>query len=301
MSEPVRRSREIEDFSKRNIIAPGIDFIVPILVKLRLSPNMVSILGMSAGVYAAYILSHYQLSWVYSVAGLAMLLIWHILDGADGRVARLTGKQSEFGKIVDGICDYVVFISIYVMISLSLVDVYGNWIWAVMVFAGLCHAVQAGAFELQRQEFEFWGRGKKSAELPDLDAVEILGKDRSIFARLAQQLDIGYSRMQYAFSGLKSYLRPSLYAHMETLKTEEGIQQFRDTYRAVCAKQVLKWGIMCPHYRSFTIVAACLLQRPELYFIVEAVVLPLVHIYLVKNQNTFNETLLDKVKEGTST
>jgi len=296
MSEPVRRSREIEDFSKRYVIAPLIDFVVPILVKLKISPNMVSIIGMLCGVSAAIILSHYNDSWHYSLMGLGMLIVWHVFDGADGRVARITNTQSEFGKIVDGICDYIVFIAVYIVLGMAVTMVYGPWAWLLVLAAGMMHAVQAGAYELQRQEFEFWGRGKKSAELPDLENVPPLPEGSSLWARLATGLGIGYAKMQYSFSGIDGEIRPSLYAHVDTLSGEEPVQSFRDTYRKLCAAQVLKWAIMCPHYRSYIIVFACLMKAPEIYFIAEALVLPLFHIYLVKNQNGFNATLLARIK-----
>lgn len=297
MTEPVRRSREIEDFSKRYVIAPLIDWVVPVFAKIGVTPNMVSVGGLLAGVIAALFLQYYAVSWQYSIAGLVMLLVWHVFDGADGRLARLTNRQSEFGKVVDGICDYVVFISIYVVLSLQLMPIYGSGIWFLMVAAGIMHAIQAGAYELQRQEFEFWGRGKKSAELPDLNNTKPLGDKATAWQKFAHALGLGYARMQYRSSGIgNSDLRPSLYAYVEGLD-EQALQNFRDRYRALNAKQVLQWGIMCPHYRSFIIVASCLLKRPEIYLIIEAFVLPLVHIYLVRMQNTFNASLLDRLKK----
>jgi phosphatidylglycerophosphate synthase len=32
---------------------------------------------------------------------------WHVLDGADGDLARMTGRASPQGELFDGICDYV--------------------------------------------------------------------------------------------------------------------------------------------------------------------------------------------------
>ena len=294
MTEPVRRSREIEDFSKQYIIAPAIDWVVPVFAKLRVSPNFVSVAGLLAGVFAAGFLTQYTTSYFYSLAALLMLLAWHVFDGADGRLARLTNTQSEFGKVVDGICDYVVFISIYCVIGWLLMAEYGANIWFLVVLAGLMHAFQAGAYEFQRQEFEFWGRGKKSAELPDLNAMKSLGKERSFFERFAHHLSIVYARMQYQFSGIKEEVRPAIYKHVEALD-DVALEDFRVRYRFLSARQVLKWGIMCPHYRSFMIIGSFLIMQPELYLIIEAFLLPMVHIYLVHNQNKFNVDLVKRL------
>lgn len=293
MNEPVKRSSDIEDLSKKYIISPLISWVVPYLVKLRLSPNAVSILGMVFGVSAAYLLYFHSVSVYYSIAGLFMLLVWHVMDGADGRVARITGKQSDLGKIIDGICDYIVFTSLYVSLALLLSQSYGPTIWYLVVAAGVGHSIQAGAYELQRQEFEFWGAGKASAELPSISSAEIKIAKLNGFAKLAARLDILYTRMQYKVTGLEREIRPALYQYLE--ESPDKTDEFRVAYRKECAPQVLKWAVMCPHYRSMLIVFSCLIGRPELYFITEAVILPITQIVLVKSQRKFNRTLVEKL------
>ncbi len=293
MNEPIKRSSDIEDPSKKYIISPLITWVVPYLVALRLSPNVVSILGMLCGVVAACFLYLHTVSLYYSLAALLMLLIWHVMDGADGRVARITGKQSDLGKIIDGVCDYIVFASLYISLTLVLSVTYGPSIWYLAVVAGVAHSLQASAYELQRQEFEFWGAGKASAELPSLsDADERLAR-LSGFAKLAARVDIFYTRMQYWVTGLEQNIRPVLYQYLE--ENPEKTDEFRVAYRSECAPQVLKWAVMCPHYRSLLIVFSCLIGRPELYFITEAVILPMVQIVLVKRQQNFNRALIKKL------
>ena len=293
MNEPIKRSSDIEDISKKHIIAPLITWVVPYLVKMRLSPNAVSILGMLSGVTAAYLIHFHSVSPFYSLAGLLMLLVWHVMDGADGRVARLTGKQSNLGKIIDGICDYIVFFSLYISLALVLMDVYGASIWYLVVAAGIAHAIQAGAFEMQRQEFEFWGVGKKSAELPSIiDADERITKLNG-FAKLAAIIDVNYTRMQYKVTGLEQDIRPSFYRYLE--ENPDKVDEFRAAYRKECAPKVLKWAVMSPHYRSALIVFSCLIGRPELYFVTEVVILSIIQIALVNSQRGFNRALVRKL------
>ena len=293
MNEPINRSSDIEDASKKYIISPLITWVVPYLVKLRLSPNAVSILGMLSGVTAAYLLFFHGVSHLYTLAGLFMLLVWHVMDGADGRVARLTGKQSELGKIIDGICDYIVFTSLYVALAIVLAQSYGLTIWFLVVASGFCHAIQAGAYEMQRQEYEFWGVGKKSAELPSLDEAEEKIANLRGFAKFAAKVDIAYTRMQYKVTGLEQSIRPSFYRYLE--ENPDKIDEFRSNYRKECSPQVLKWAIMSPHYRSMMIVFSCLIGHPELYFITEVVILSFAQIILVKTQRNFNRELVKKL------
>ena len=74
--------------------------------RLGITPNAVSLLGMAFGILAAFAYYHYRdLKW--AIAGFVLMIAWHVMDGADGQLARLTNAQSELGKILDGICDGV--------------------------------------------------------------------------------------------------------------------------------------------------------------------------------------------------
>ena len=38
--------------------------------------------------------------------GFRLMLLWHVIDGADGDLARMKGTASATGELVDGVCDY---------------------------------------------------------------------------------------------------------------------------------------------------------------------------------------------------
>ena len=76
-----------------------------IAIRLKISANIVSFAGLFAGWIAAYFYFHMDRP-LYLFGGLGFMVLWHILDGADGRVARATGTSSAFGRIIDGICDH---------------------------------------------------------------------------------------------------------------------------------------------------------------------------------------------------
>jgi phosphatidylglycerophosphate synthase len=45
--------------------------------------------------------------WAWSVAGLVFFYIWAVLDHADGELARITGRVSHFGRLLDDFCDHI--------------------------------------------------------------------------------------------------------------------------------------------------------------------------------------------------
>ena len=290
IKEPVKRTSEIEEITNTYFFAPMSHFLVPIFAKLKFTPNMVSLMGMMSGV-AAGLSYHYYQDYRYSLLGLFFMGLWHVFDGADGALARLTNSQSEFGKIIDGACDYVVFITVYVSLALAMMPEYGAQIWFVVVGAGLCHAVQSGAYELQRQEFDFWGYGKKSAELPELNEMKDRISAQSSGGKLGLLLGYYYAKMQYWASGLDRQFRPTMRTLIDQAD-EEQAQKLRDDYRAEFAPRVRRWGIMCANYRTFAIFIACIIKEPIAYFLAEIVLLNILLILFVNKQQRANRAFL---------
>lgn len=70
------------------------------LIAMRLSPNSLSILSIFAAI--AFVLT-VETHWAISLLVLSLLL-----DGVDGTVAIITGKNSKFGAMVDAVADRLV-------------------------------------------------------------------------------------------------------------------------------------------------------------------------------------------------
>jgi phosphatidylglycerophosphate synthase len=88
---------------------------------------------------------------------------WHVVDGADGDLARLTGRASPIGEMVDGLCDYLSHVVLYLVLGWVLTGAGGFWGgwhgWTLMLVAGIGHAVQANHVEVQRRQYQYWVYG----------------------------------------------------------------------------------------------------------------------------------------------
>jgi hypothetical protein len=83
-----------------------------------------------------------------------------VLDGADGDLARLTGKASPVGEIVDGICDYFGHIVLYVLLAAyGDAQGWGGWSWTVASFAGASRILQSNHAEGERRTYLWRGYG----------------------------------------------------------------------------------------------------------------------------------------------
>ena len=277
-TEPVPRTVEIEELTNLYFIHPVASRLVRLFAKLRVTPNVVSLVGMLCGVLAGVAYYHYR-ELPCTIAGFVLMVAWHVMDGADGQLARLTHAQSDFGKVLDGICDYVTFIAVYSTLAMALSLEWGDWVWALVVTAGLCHAVQSAAYEVQREEYDFWGRERKSAGVAEPDTPRQDGAGALRREQLSALLYRLYVRLQFLTAGVTLQFREKLTA---TLEREPRRAAFiRRRYRERFAPTVRQWSVLSANYRTIGLFIGALLKVPQYYFVFEIVGFSAILIILI--------------------
>jgi len=158
MKRPAR-AREMQDALNHYIYHPLAWQLARALAPTPLTPNMVSVFGGLLVMAAGFV--YWSTSGPgWAMAGMALHLSWHVVDGADGDLARITGKTSPLGELVDGICDYVSHIVLYVLLAFVLTREIGPaWAWFWTLSAGASHIVQANHVEVQRRFYQYWTYG----------------------------------------------------------------------------------------------------------------------------------------------
>lgn len=157
-----QRPRELQDSLNHYLYHPLAWQLARQLAKTPLTPNMVSVFG--AGMVIAAGFSYVGLDWPVSAAlGMALHMGWHVVDGADGDLARMTGRTSPIGEMVDGLCDYLSHLVLYILLALFLADqggAFSGWrAGALVTLAALSHAVQANHAEVQKRQYQYWVYG----------------------------------------------------------------------------------------------------------------------------------------------
>jgi CDP-diacylglycerol--serine O-phosphatidyltransferase len=289
-SEPVRRTYDIEDKTNVFLIHPLSNRLVPHLADWHVSPNTVSFCGMGCGILAGLAYHHYE-NPLCCVLGFVLMIGWHVMDGADGQLARLTRRQSNIGKVLDGICDYVTFTSVYVGLALTLSRLYGPWVWWVVAASGASHAIQSASYELQRQDYDHWGCGRSSAA-PARAAAATKG-DISPISYAAGMLERAYSALQLLSTGVGKQLRQEMDAAVGNKAIRSEMMAL---YREIFAPRVRQWSVMSANYRTLGLFFFAAIGRPLYYFAWESLVLSLLTIVLLCGQRGLYERFFTRAR-----
>ena len=152
------RPSEIEEALNARFIHPMARAVSIALVPTGVSPNAVSAMGvvMMALACACYL----GLPWPWAAfIGFVFHIGWHVFDGADGDLARRTGRSSTNGEIVDGICDHLSHLILYLTLGWLASSQYGAWGWGWTIVSAASRALQAGSYETARRSYRRWMHG----------------------------------------------------------------------------------------------------------------------------------------------
>lgn len=288
----VKRTSEIEEPTNQLLIHPLSRALVTPLARWGVSPNAVSLAGLAFGAGAAFAYARYT-EWPFVVVGFVLMVAWHVMDGADGQLARLTGKTSEIGKALDGLCDHGTFVLVYVALAVAAASLEGAWVWIWAVAAGASHAVQANAYEAQRYAYDYWVQGKRSARIPTPDEYreEVRGATGVAWA---------LSRLQLLYLVVQHSDQAAGFRHrLEAIAAQPGgAVRVAEAYRETHLAGVRRWNLLCSNYRTVAIAVACLAGSPVYFFAFEAVVLNVVFLALVQMRRRNDRALLHRLGLG---
>jgi len=108
----------------------------------RLFPNMITIAGLCCGLSAI----RFGMAGRWEMA-VGFILAAALIDGMDGRVARMLGATSLFGAQLDSLSDFMCFgvSPVLVLYMWQLHDIKGIG-WAVVLFFAVCMALRLARF-----------------------------------------------------------------------------------------------------------------------------------------------------------
>lgn len=251
------RPEELEDWLNRSIYHRLSMPVARVLSRTFVTPNMVSIAGGLTVVLAGLVYVRFD-STAGAVAGLLLHMFWHVLDGADGDLARITGRASAFGELVDGLCDYVSHLALYLLLAAVLAEQIGPWGWVLMVGAGLARIPQTVFYETQRRQYQYWVYGKEWLRISTGEGQQ----RRGVFAGIARfylwvshKLEAGGGSLDAAFARASEAERAAMRAELKA--------RFGPVLRPL--------SLLSSNYRTLGIGLAIMLGSPLYYVFFELV------------------------------
>ncbi len=323
------KSAETEDWLDLHVIRPFCYYCAVFFAKFDIHPNTVTIWSMVIGAASAFFFAqgsfHYgdnfsgntTLGLVYNIIAIFLLMWADILDCTDGQLARMTGKKSRMGRILDGVAGFAWFIPIYVLLTYRFYlhhDWEFSWLGienneqntliatAIVFGLGLISGI-AGLAGQQRladyyiQVHLFFLKGEKGSELDNSvrqqEIYDQMGKDVSAVERYFQKSYISYTQKQEKatpqFQRLLAALREK-YGSLDNIPADIR-KEFHDY-----SLPVIKWnGLLTFNFREFWLFLFCLLDVPAALFVWEIVGMGLLCRYVNKRHEAFCKKMADKL------
>ena len=262
--------------------------------KLGVHPNAITILSIFLGVAAA-VMFYYTDLW-HNAMGVLLLMFANFCDSTDGQMARLTGKKTLVGRVLDGFSGDVWFFAIYVSLCLRMMpqlipgtDVkWGFIIWVLAFVAGIfCHSPQASLADYYRQIHLFFLKGKEGSELDNYvqqrAIYESLPK-REWFARVFYKNYAAYCRSQEK----RTPRFQQFFKQYQQAQQEDPSQQVSPVSLSLLRERFLEGSRPLMKYtnlltfnsRAICLYITCLLNCPWVYLLFEIMVLTVLYIYM---------------------
>src|ERR1043166_1571165 len=153
--ESTFKGREVEGVLDLYFYRPIGFWLAQLFARLKMTPAGVSLLAGIFGVVAGHLYYYRNLS--INVAGMILHVCANTLDNADGQLARLTRRESREGRIIDSVADHLVFVSVYLHLTLRyLVEGWSPAICLLALAAGVSHALQGAAADYYRNTYLYF-------------------------------------------------------------------------------------------------------------------------------------------------
>ena len=284
------RPAELQDPLNRYFYHPLARRLARLLLPTGISPNAVSVLGALMVWAAAW--SYAALEWpVGALLGFALMMAWHVFDGADGDLARLTGKASATGELVDGVCDYSAQALLYFVLAAILDDSLGGWAWVLAVLAAVSHIAQTNHAETQRRSYLWWAYGitwLKHAR----DGGDEVFREEKWFSRTFSWLARGYLKLAYWMAPWSGRIDALVDA---AAGDEVRVAEIRELVRQSSRVSLLYEKLVGPNPRTIILGVSMLLGTPLWYLLGEAILLNLVLVASVVHHNKVGGMLVERL------
>jgi phosphatidylglycerophosphate synthase len=247
-----------------------------------ITPSGLTITGGLIGTAGGVLLYDERLGLV----AFALLILHSIIDSADGQLARMTGRVTDLGRVLDAAGGYVTHVAIFVAIGANLL--HRGWSASILVWmllAGIATAIHAQMYVYHRDSYI---------------AVVTNGSTAGASSTTNVPSEIGwlvraYFGMQRWFVGLHDKVEAALAARSDAGWIRE---DDRARYREIFYPLVRGWNFLGDNTRFFAVGVLVCLHRIDLFFAFVLVLMNLAFVLLWLWQRSADRRFLASLGSG---
>lgn len=238
-----------------------------------------------------------------------LLLVWaNWYDCADGQLARMTGKKTLIGRVLDGFAGDVWFFSIYLCLALRLTHAWSGilpwlihdaWIWALGAWAGFhCHSRQCALADYYRNIHLWFLLGNQGSELTNSEEEQremdsMRWKSKDWFHKLYLFFYIKYTRAQEEQTPHFQQLRGLLQKKPHLLSEE-----IREEFRQESLPLMPMTNILTFDTRVGVLFLSLLIGLPWIYMLFEITILEILRFRMRNRHEAICQRLYEKLSHN---
>jgi hypothetical protein len=284
------KAREVEGVFDLYFYRPIGFRLAEFFARLKMTPAVVTLLGGICGVVAGHL--YYYRDLRINIVGMVLHVCANALDNADGQLARLTQRESRKGRIIDSVADHLVFVSIYLHLTLRCVfEGSSPAIWVLAFAAGISHALQGAAADYYRSTYLYFVANGGRIRIDSSSEVRLDYRRRNWrqepWDKLLLALYLNFTRQQEALAPHLKKLRDVA----ADLFQGQIPAWLRARYRNLAGPMLRWWGLLMTNTRMLVLFAVLLIGRPMYFFWFELIPFNLLFVYLIFRQETMAESM----------
>ncbi len=229
-----------------------------------ISPTLLTMVGLCLGVLSGFFFYH-NADVSSLVIASVLFVMAGVFDSADGQLARMGGKSTKLGLVLDGICDNFVFASAYIASALTVEHLWGPWIWPILLLAGVCHSFQSAMLDYYNREYLYFGYGKVQSDYWNPTLTEARNERDNAEG---QEKILWKLRFSWLWQQNKLSQRPDSSRYLwRDILAGPNAEKFQKMYRDHNRLILRFWRLMGPNFHTILLITSVFFRRFDYYLI----------------------------------
>ena len=277
--------------------------------RLGVHPTAITVLGMILGAAAGWMFWHSELE--YNIYGVILMMCSNFCDSTDGQLARLTGKKTLVGRVLDGFSGDVTFFCVYFALCMRMMgefipgtDIHwGLWIWVLAFMAGIMsHSPQCLLSDYYRQIHLFFLKGKAGSELDRSEEQWRLYREQPKGALFFRAFYYNYAKYCATQERRTRNFQLLMTEATNRYGSPLGMPDALKEEFLAGSRPLMKYtNLLTFNTRAITLYIACLVNLPWIYMLFEIIVMNIMYIYMHHEHEQLCARITSKIASAENT